>query len=174
MMIKFFSKNKHSGFTLIELLVVISVIGFLTTAAVTMLNSARVKTRNTKRTAEIVQLSKALQRVADDAGGVLPSSGPGGICCVSSSCTTLPAYAALDTQMAQYIKKPDDSTAFGRVQFGYGYTNPSVVDYGKGIGAYLLWPLEGRSVDHNTFCAPGVWYGPAVENGTQFCALRLY
>ena len=48
------------GFTLIELLVVISIIGLLSTLAVVALSSARAKTRDTKRLADIKQLQTTL------------------------------------------------------------------------------------------------------------------
>ncbi|MFH1254909.1 MAG: type II secretion system protein [bacterium] len=53
--------KKQSGFTLIELLVVISIIGFLASASMVMLNSARIKARNAKRVAEIKQIQTALE-----------------------------------------------------------------------------------------------------------------
>ncbi|MDO8592522.1 MAG: type II secretion system protein [bacterium] len=48
------------GFTLIELLVVISIIGFLTTTAVVMLDSARKKARDARRLADFKQIQTAL------------------------------------------------------------------------------------------------------------------
>jgi prepilin-type N-terminal cleavage/methylation domain-containing protein len=53
-------KNKK-GFTLIELLVVISIIGLLSTVAMTSLNSARAKARDTKKIMELKQFQQALR-----------------------------------------------------------------------------------------------------------------
>jgi len=53
-------KNKK-GFTLIELLVVIAIIGLLSTLAVVALNSARQKSRDSKRVADIKQIQTALE-----------------------------------------------------------------------------------------------------------------
>jgi general secretion pathway protein G len=49
------------GFTLIELLVVISIIGVLSTLAVFGLNSARSKSRDSKRVTDVKQIQTALE-----------------------------------------------------------------------------------------------------------------
>jgi general secretion pathway protein G len=56
------------GFTLIELLVVIAIIGLLSTLAVVALNSARQKSRDSKRVADIKQIQTALELYFADAG----------------------------------------------------------------------------------------------------------
>ncbi len=53
-------KNKK-GFTLIELLVVIAIIGLLATLAVVALTSARQKSRDSKRVADMKQLQTAME-----------------------------------------------------------------------------------------------------------------
>jgi len=55
------TKSSNKGFTLIELLVVIAIIGLLSTLAVVALNSARAKSRDSKRVADIKQMQTALE-----------------------------------------------------------------------------------------------------------------
>jgi prepilin-type N-terminal cleavage/methylation domain-containing protein len=54
-------RKSNKGFTLIELLVVIAIIGLLSTLAVVALNSARQKSRDSKRVADIKQIQTALE-----------------------------------------------------------------------------------------------------------------
>ena len=54
-------KQKESGFTLIELLVVIAIIGLLSSVAMIALVSAREKSRNVKRLADMTQMNTALE-----------------------------------------------------------------------------------------------------------------
>ncbi len=55
------TKSSNRGFTLIELLVVIAIIGLLSTLAVVALNSARAKSRDSKRVADVKQMQTALE-----------------------------------------------------------------------------------------------------------------
>ncbi|OGE79280.1 MAG: hypothetical protein A2751_04795 [Candidatus Doudnabacteria bacterium RIFCSPHIGHO2_01_FULL_46_14] len=58
----------NKGFTLIELLVVISVIGLLASVILVALNSVRAKARDTKRIADLRQISTALELFYDNYG----------------------------------------------------------------------------------------------------------
>ncbi|MBI4118180.1 MAG: prepilin-type N-terminal cleavage/methylation domain-containing protein [Parcubacteria group bacterium] len=69
--IMFYSQRKQGetrGFTLIELLVVISIIGLLSAVVLASLNTARQKSRDAKRVADIKQLQLALELYFDDEG----------------------------------------------------------------------------------------------------------
>jgi prepilin-type N-terminal cleavage/methylation domain-containing protein len=55
------AQSGKSGFTLIELLVVISIIGLLASVVLVSINSARRKSRDTKRIADMNQMAKAME-----------------------------------------------------------------------------------------------------------------
>lgn len=63
-----FKLNKKSGFTLIELLVVIAIIGVLASVVLASLNSARRKSRDARRVADIKQMQLALELYFDSNG----------------------------------------------------------------------------------------------------------
>ena len=63
------NKPAKKGFTLIELLVVISIISLLATLAVTSLQNARIKSRMTRRAADLRQIRTALELYYDNNGG---------------------------------------------------------------------------------------------------------
>jgi len=69
------AKGNLTGFTLIELLVVISIIGFLTVAAVFSFNIVRMHSRDAIRAGNVATLSRALAMYMNDQGSYPISSG---------------------------------------------------------------------------------------------------
>jgi prepilin-type N-terminal cleavage/methylation domain-containing protein len=63
---KLLRKTNQKGFTLIELLVVIAIIGLLASVVLLALNSARQKSRDAKRLADVRQIASALELYFND------------------------------------------------------------------------------------------------------------
>jgi len=71
-------RNKNEkGFTLIELLVVIAIIGLLASVVLLALNSARAKSRDAKRLADVRQIASAMELYFNDNNTYPTSSGSG-------------------------------------------------------------------------------------------------
>lgn len=90
--------NKKSGFTLIELLVVIAIIGLLSTMSIIALNSARARSRDARRLADVKQMQTALEMWFND-NGTYPATMPS-------------AGSQLATGTTQYILVPSAPTPF--------------------------------------------------------------
>ncbi|PJE64706.1 MAG: hypothetical protein COU90_00325 [Candidatus Ryanbacteria bacterium CG10_big_fil_rev_8_21_14_0_10_43_42] len=71
--------NGKKGFTLIELLVVIAIIGILASVVLASLNTARRKSRDARRLADIQQLQLALELYFDANGEYPPNSTLSGV-----------------------------------------------------------------------------------------------
>ncbi len=65
------------GFTLVELLIVIAIIGILASVVLASLSTARQKARDSSRTAEVIQIDRALELYYDVSQGY-PSTTPSG------------------------------------------------------------------------------------------------
>lgn len=153
---------RNKGFTLIELLIVIAIIGLLASIVLVSLNSARAKSRNAKRNADIQQLRTAFNMGADSNDGTFVSSNNSWVC-VSKSCVLswsgYTANAAVDAFFSPYIPtKPDDPAASSRARGGYLYNNNwaggTGVDGTFTAGTYFTWTLEATNLTTGV-CGPG-------------------
>ncbi len=118
---------RKSGFTLIEILVVIAIIGILATVVLVSVNSARKKSRDARRVADLRQIRIALEVFYDD-HGYYPQSACGWDCNgyrVSYNAT----WDALAADLLPYIPTlPKDpinnaNTPWNNGGFSYAYGN---------------------------------------------------
>lgn len=111
-------RNKNKGFTLIELLVVIAIIGLLASVVLLALNSARAKSRDAKRLADIRQLASAMELYFNDVNSYptaalqnpLPAAGIGA-----------PSIAPTYIGLIPTAPSPADGTCAANGQGGNGY-----------------------------------------------------
>jgi prepilin-type N-terminal cleavage/methylation domain-containing protein len=126
-------KTNDSGFTLIELLVVIAIIGLLASVVLVSLGSARIKSRDVKRKADLRQLSTAIQ-LYYDTNTAFPNDDTNGLGDWD------PAYKA---QLAPFIAKPPIDPLPGRYYGSYRMTWAPDTNCN---GRYVLWAyLESTS-----------------------------
>lgn len=158
-------KVTNFGFTLIELLVVISIIGLLSTVALTSLNSARTKTRDAERKAEIEQIKTALELYYAD-NGQYPLSGVGGVSSPNSGWNNSNHvnWDSLQSSLSAYLPiLPEDpiNTATGWA----GTANVYTYNYfSSGYGCSQQWYMIVYRLETGGVTSPGI----RVCNGTNF------
>lgn len=114
------SRNSRRAFTLVELLVVIAIIGLLSSVAMVSLNSARLQSRDVKRKADLLQISKAVEMYAN-ANGYLPRNMAGWCTYISNAANSWGADFQAD--LSPYLSKtPLDPTMQNQVG-DYFYKN---------------------------------------------------
>lgn len=112
-------QSKKRGFTLIELLVVIAIIGLLASIVLASLNSARKKSRDARREADLKSVQNALELWANDNGGRYPATAAD--CSVAGGClmSTLFGTAATQLGTAYMPTAPVDPIGSGLQQYYY-------------------------------------------------------
>lgn len=150
------------GFTLVEILVAISVIGLLSAIVLVSVNSARAKSRDAKRKAEISQIQKALEMYYND-NGQYPLSGGAASPNSGWSNSNDASWATLSTALASYIKLPVDpvnSPAGWAGSAGtYTYTF-----YSRNYGCAQQWYMLVYRLENPNITSPGM----RACNGTNF------
>jgi prepilin-type N-terminal cleavage/methylation domain-containing protein len=111
---------KRKGFTLIELLVVIAIIGLLSTLAVVALNSARQRSRDAKRVADIRQIQTALELGFSETSGYPTEASP--VVLGSSTSTVLCKNAS---GVSDWQTSATSPTVCGTIYMGLVPSNPT-------------------------------------------------
>lgn len=142
------NKKHKKAFTLIELLIVIAIIGILASVVLVSLVSAKNKTRDTKRMAEIKSIQAALE-VYYMAMGQYPVSDFDGCGGWDVGNQSFPFISNLATFSSQVL--PVDSIATGNCS-GYRYYRYNAGSYGCDVarGAYYVLGI----VDLETMSRP--------------------
>jgi type II secretion system protein G len=118
--VKIASPATRNAFTLVELLVVIAIIGLLSSIATIGLNSARIQSRDAKRKADLLQISKAIEMYAND-NGSLPCNTAGWCTYISNAANGW--GATFQAGISPYLSKtPLDPTMKNQVG-DYFYKN---------------------------------------------------
>src|SRR5688572_25354317 len=133
-MIKFAKKN--AGFTLIELLVVIAIIGILAAVVLVSLNSARQKSRDAKRLADVRQVMTGLELYYNDNGGYPPGPGTSGSGPSAGSGT--PAWSTYLGTWPTAPTPPDNTSGAACTATTNAYT---YIQTGSGTGYTLTFCL---------------------------------
>jgi prepilin-type N-terminal cleavage/methylation domain-containing protein len=133
-----FTKNRKkesvSGFTLIELLVVISIIGLLSSVALTSVNAARQKAFNAKKMADFSNISSALQVFHATYNRMPNNYNPGSSACEGSTYYDQSMQELVNAGLLGAIPKSPDSRKY--CYYNYGSNNT--------IGAIIVTTLAGN------------------------------
>ena len=153
--------QKNSGFTLIELLVVIAIIGILAAVVLVSLNSARQKSRDAKRLADVRQVMTALELFYNDNNKYpLPAAAS------ATGPTSNDGVPAWSTFMAQWPTSPlpADGTCTNDSVAGSGNTY-TYTQTGAGTGYTLTFCLGAATGGYTDSNANGRVFGTASASG---------
>ncbi len=183
------TQRQRNAFTLVELLVVISIIGLLSTIAIVSLTSARMKARDTKRIADIRQISLAMQMYRQDNGNY---PDPGALLCTGGStqwfCLGYPdagtcwpggAYHGctnLNNTLKPYMANIPDDPDQGNVGFsGDTYLYNFGTNLGTATAPLIHWGMENGPTTANTCLggAFGTWTAGNYKDSKYWCAMSF-
>lgn len=141
-------RNKNKGFTLIELLVVIAIIGLLASVVLLALNSARAKSRDAKRLADVRQLASAFEMYFNDNNSYPTYSGAAGTLSVDTAPGLAPDYIGIipkaPTPADGDCQGSNDYTYFTNITGSEGTTGGYVLQFclGADTGGYTKGPHD--------------------------------
>jgi len=148
--------ERNKGFTLIELLVVVTIIGILASIVLVSLGSARVKARDTRRIADIRQVTLALEFYVDKYRHYPPTTGADAAARWQDlkECLSAQAECTDNTKNFQIMTAvPEDP--LGTLQFQYDYS-PNSNQTSFVLKALmetdhevLITDLDGMQADYN-------------------------
>ena len=168
-----FAKLSRRGFTLIELLVVIAIIGLLSTLAVVSLNTARVKSRDTKRLADVRTMQSALELYASqDTTGKYP---------IASSWNTALDATSLATLLGPYLSSlpvpPQAANEYVYMRAADGSTYVLIagsLEDAAGNASALAGDIDGNTAETVGVCDKGDGTACANKAAAQSCADPIY
>lgn len=139
-------RSNLTGFTLVELLVVISIVGLLTVAATVLISTARKKSRDARRQADLRQMYKALNMYLNESvsGGQYPSTG-GTFYCLDNSSSGL--RLGLLTNTGLLVAIPEDPLTDSRTTVAngcYGYRSD-----GQDFKLMILLETDDSSMEND-------------------------
>jgi general secretion pathway protein G len=152
---------KNKGFTLIELLVVIAIIGILSSVVLASLNSARAKSRDARRVADLRQLKIALEMYFNT-NNAYPQTPSGNLVSNCDGDTTLDTALAGLVSGGFLSKIPKDS--LGNWPYCFYYQAPA--SYGGCPGATSFPYLFIFTTEQTTYNGY-VLYGTQGESGSK-------
>ncbi|HYF97459.1 MAG TPA: prepilin-type N-terminal cleavage/methylation domain-containing protein [Coxiellaceae bacterium] len=149
-------KIKQFGFTLIELLVVIAIIGILASVVLVSLNSARAKSRDAKRVADIKQIQLALELFYNDNGNYPTETSNAPTPTNGASGFTFNTYLATWPTAPTPPDNPSGSTACTATTNAYDYTATGSTPATYSVSFCLGAPTGGLSAGTHTATPTGI------------------
>ena len=146
-------RNKNEkGFTLIELLVVIAIIGLLASVVLLALNSARAKSRDAKRLADVRQFASAVELFFNDRNSY-PTQTAAGIFSNNINSLLTPTYIGL---MPTSPSPADGTCSSGQNDYVYYAPGASNVANSYSLGFCLGAATGGYAAGAHSLTQAGI------------------